>query len=316
VGNNIYIQGNIIVPNSGSHNITGNLVTTISTTGTSIVSGNETVYGTETIGGLLTASGGIVSYLDASFNNRVLVGSDVSLGGRLYVQGASIFTGTTQHTGLVTFLGVGPIMMGNNIQTGTIPSSAIVGGIQSGGSGVDLSTNQTINGVKTFGNIITASGGIVSYSDVSINTRIFVNGDSSMNGNLYIGKTLKPVNISEAFTTTSSSASSYTFDFSTGSTFYVSSPPALNFTCNFTNVPSDINRTYVITLIINSTTNKTFANSVQINSNTASTPNYANGIPTSIISGNVITQSISIQRITTGDTSLNFSLLSAVTAWY
>jgi hypothetical protein len=65
-----------------------------------------------------------------------------------------------------------------------------------------------------------------------------------------------------------------------------------------------------------STTNKTFCNSVQINGNTAITPNYANGIPTSFTSGNVITQSVSIQRITAGDVAANVIVLSAVTAWY
>jgi hypothetical protein len=137
-----------------------------------------------------------------------------------------------------------------------------------------------------------------------------------MNGNLSVSKILKPTTISEPFITNAGTTSPYTLDYSTGATFYITLPPSSNFTCNITNVPSDINRTYVITLIITSTTNKTFCNSVQINSNTAITPNYANGILTSITSGNVITQSISIQRISSGDVAANVTVLSSVVPWY
>jgi hypothetical protein len=133
---------------------------------------------------------------------------------------------------------------------------------------------------------------------------------------LYVSKVIKSTTISEVFLTNTGTTSPYTLDYSTGSTFYITTPPASNFTVNFSNVPTDINRTYVATLIITATSNKTFCSSVQINGNTAITPNYANGIPSSITSGNVITQSVSIQRITAGDIAANVSVLSAVTAWY
>lgn len=53
--------------------------------------------------------------------------------------------------------------------------------------GVDLSANQIVNGVKTFGNIITASGGIISLSDSTFNKSIYVLGDVSINGNVLLG---------------------------------------------------------------------------------------------------------------------------------
>jgi hypothetical protein len=143
-----------------------------------------------------------------------------------------------------------------------------------------------------------------------------VGSDASFGGNLFVNKILKPTTISESFITNSGTTSPYTLDYSTGATFYITSPPASNFTVNLTNVPSDINRTYVVTLIMTSTTNKTFCNYVQINGAVAITPNYANGIPTSITTGNVITQSISIQRISAGDVAANNTVLSAVTPWY
>jgi hypothetical protein len=163
---------------------------------------------------------------------------------------------------------------------------------------------------------LSLNGRLFLSNDASINNRIFVGADASFGGNLFINKVLKPVTISESFVTNSGTTSPYTLDYSAGSTFYITTPPATNFTVNLTNVPTDINRTYVATLIITSTTNKTFCNSLQINGNTAITPNFANGIPTSLTSGNAITQSISIQRITLGDVAANNSVLSAVTAWY
>jgi len=54
-------------------------------------------------------------------------------------------------------------------------------------SGVDLSANQIVNGVKTFGNIITASGGILSLSDSTFNKSVYVLGDVSINGNILLG---------------------------------------------------------------------------------------------------------------------------------
>jgi hypothetical protein len=137
-----------------------------------------------------------------------------------------------------------------------------------------------------------------------------------MNGNLYVAKILRPVTISEPFVTKTGTTSPYALDYSTGSTFYITTPPGSNFTCNFTNVPTDINRTYVSTLIITATANKTYCTSISINGSAGFMPNYAGGQPTAFTSGNVITQSISIQRITAGDTAANVSVLSSVIAWY
>jgi hypothetical protein len=216
---------------------------------------------------------------DVSMNSRLYVGGDVSLNGRIFMQ-----TGSNIYVGGVLFTG---------------SSGGSGGGITS-----DLSTN-----ARLFVN-----------GDVSMNSRLYIGSDASINGNLYVSKLLKPTGISENFITNTGTTSPYTFDYSTGSTFYVTTPPATNFTCNFTNVPSELNRTYVATIIINTITNNTnryFCNSVRVNSATATTPFFANGIPTApLTSSNYITQSISIQRITTGDTYPNYVALSAVTAWY
>jgi hypothetical protein len=127
---------------------------------------------------------------------------------------------------------------------------------------------------------------------------------------------LRTTTISEVFNTNTTTSAAYTFDFSTGSTFYLTAPHSGNFTSTITNVPSDINRTYVITLIINSTTNRTYSTSVIINSGNSIAPFFANGTPTIPTTAKYLTQSISIQRISLGDNTGNVIILSSVVPWY
>jgi hypothetical protein len=142
-----------------------------------------------------------------------------------------------------------------------------------------------------------------------------ISGNAYIGGNVVVSSSFKPTIITEPFATNTGTTSPYTLDYSTGATFYITTPPASNFACNFTNVPTDTGRTYVATLIISSGTNKTFCNAVQINtSGTNLTPAYANGIPSSITSGTYITQSISIVRISAGDTAA--TILASITPWY
>lgn len=112
-------------------------------------SGTSNLYIQTYVKGFVDMSGGNLVLR----NNSIYVNTgDVSMGGRLFVQGNATFQ-------------TPPIFSGNNIIAGTIPASAISGGVQT--NGMDLSSNQTAFGIKTFGNIITASAGIISYSDVS-----------------------------------------------------------------------------------------------------------------------------------------------------
>jgi predicted acyltransferase (DUF342 family) len=89
---------------------------------------------------------------DISLNTRLFVGGDASLNGKVYV-GKDL-----QVIGNIT----------GNYPTNSIPLSAVIGGL---GSSVDLSTNQTISGVKTFMN------------DVSLNSRLFIGGNLTIAGN-------------------------------------------------------------------------------------------------------------------------------------
>ena len=278
--------------------LTSPVISSISNSGTiTIPSGTDTLAtltGTQTLTNkTLTTSGLLTALADASLNARLFVGSDVSFSGRLFLSNDASMNGN---------LSIAKDMsIGGNLYVYT------------------YTTRQTITELSyqlIVAQDLSLNGRLFLSNDASINNRVFIGSDVSMGANLFISKVLKPVTISESFVTNSGTTSPYTLDYSTGSTFYITTPPATNFTVNLTNVPTDINRTYVATLIITSTTNKTFCNSLQINGNTAITPNFANGIPTSFTSGNVMTQSISIQRITLGDVAANNSVLSAVTAWY
>jgi len=235
---------------------------------------------------------------DISMNSRLFVGGDVSMNGNTYIGGDAGLTinNSMSMNGIINQLIDAP-MVGNTVYMGSnVPNDSFIG------------------------------GRLYVYNDTNLYNRLFVSNDVFMNGNIYLSsghnvfydstQLTSGGSGNELFTTNSGTTSPYTLNYLNGTTFYITSPPSSNFTCNLTNLPSDINRTYVITLIITATSNKTFCDSFQINGNTAITPYYANGIPTSITSGNVITQSISIQRISVGDIATNVNVLSAVTPWY
>jgi hypothetical protein len=145
-------------------------------------------------------------------------------------------------------------------------------------------------------------------------------GDVSMNGNLAVSKLAKLSAVSEVMSVITSSTPPYTIDFSTAGTFYlVNQFSSSNFTVYVVNVPSDINRSYVFTLMYPASTYKGYCNTIQVSSTgTASGTNltvyFANGSPSTIAQATYITQTISIVRTTAGDA--NATVLSTVTAWY
>jgi hypothetical protein len=178
-------------------------------------------------------------------------------------------------------------------------------------AGSETFTNKTLNGSTFF-------TGTAGTTNLQITT-----GDASMNGNLSVGSVFKPFIISEYYVTNAGTTSPYTFDFNTGTIFYVTSPPSSNFTSNFTNVPTDINRTFVCTIYIISTTNKVFSNYITITgtspNNVASaviTPGYGGGIPT-ITLGNVITQTFAFLKTGAGSyTTVNCSVITSINNYY
>jgi hypothetical protein len=153
VNGNININGNIVGPSTGTHSIGGTLTTTTSVTTTSSVLGNETVTGSETIAGGLFVTGG-----DASFNNRLFVLKDASMSGNVAVAGNLTVTGTV------------------SFPVGSISAATISGGFPY----VDLTTAQTVAGIKTF------SSKLVAGADLSANARLSVASDASVGGNVAV----------------------------------------------------------------------------------------------------------------------------------
>jgi translation initiation factor 1 (eIF-1/SUI1) len=189
----------------------------------------------------------------------------------------------------------------SNVLTGTIYSAG----------------NTTYNYSLTYSPLVIANS-VTGYTTNAVQLAMDATASNQLNltGNLNVTGTVYPTSMSESFTTITTSTSPLTLNFGNGATFYLTSPPATNFTCNITNVPSAIGRTYLCTLIITASSTKTFCNSVQINGNTAITPYFANGIPTSITTGTFITQTIAIQRILAGDVAGCVNVLSTITPWY
>jgi len=288
------------------------------------------------LNGSLYVNGVTIQQGDVSMNSKLFVGNDVTIYGKLnvyeYQSNNILYTNvtTTSYTlvvaedmslnGKLTLIGDASInnrLFVSNDASFNNNMFVKARSIQQGD--VSLNSRLFVSGDVSFNSNMFTQGTTILNGDISLNNRLFVRNDASLNGNVFINNILKPTTISESFTTIATGSSPYTLNYSTGSVFYLAPPPASNFTCNITGVPYDTGRTYVITLIIDSSTNKTFCNSVQINGSTAFTPWFANGIPTSITSGNSISQSLAIQRIIGGgsaDLSSNSKVLSSVTPWY
>ena len=90
---------------------------------------------------------------DLSLNGKLIVSSDVSLNSKLFVKGDASFNGRVDICG--NFYA--------NYPANSIPSSAIIGGVSGGSTGsVDISSNQTISGVKTFTNGLNVGNTLMS----------------------------------------------------------------------------------------------------------------------------------------------------------
>jgi len=188
VSGNMKITGDIIIDGSGQLrtlnqyfyllNDTVQFITMGTTTSTITVGGNSTLV---QIPGKLFVNG------DASFNTRVIVGSDVSLGGRLFVQGTSVQNGDASFNRRVIVgsdisLGGRLFVQGTSVQTGdsSFNTRVIVGSDVSLGGRLFVQGTSVQTGDSSFNNRVIVG------SDVSLGGRLFVLGDSTMNGNLLL----------------------------------------------------------------------------------------------------------------------------------
>jgi hypothetical protein len=142
---------------------------------------------------------------DASFNKRILVGSDVSLGGRLFVMGTTAFSDaiTTDASFNKRLLVGSDVSLGGRlfVQGTTAFSDAITTDASFNkrilvGSDVSLGGRLFVMGTTAFADAITTDASfnkrVLVGSDVSLGGRLYVSGttsltgDVSMNGNLQV----------------------------------------------------------------------------------------------------------------------------------
>jgi hypothetical protein len=222
---------------------------------------------------------------------NLFVLSDTSMNGNSYVGGRTTLVGDISAN---SKLSLGSDLAINGFST--FKNDVTMNNTLTLGGNLTLNGNVIVNGVNTtFMNNAQFSNNLYVIKDVSLNGNTFINNDLSVNGNVTIGKYTKINRITEEIIPNATSSSPFTFDLNTGSVFYLSAPPAANFTCNFTNYPNtstDANRSFVVTLIINSVTNKTYCNTLQVGG-TATTLIYNGGAAAiSVSSATVITQTL------------------------
>jgi hypothetical protein len=170
---------------------------------------------------------------------------------------------------------------------------------------------------------------LINFNDISLNNRLFVGSDASFGGNFYISKKLGINNLTPQYNLDVSgtinsnnilytnrlsnqiqASSSTTFDYNTGSVFYIDSPGSSNFTASFINVPTRLYQSYIIKLIINASTNKVYANAVNINGS-AKTLYYNGGVSSvSVSSALMILQSIEIVNTSVSASSIITTVMS------
>jgi hypothetical protein len=126
-------------------------------------------------------------------------------------------------------------------------------------------------------------------SDASFNARLFVGGDSTINGNLFANN-YNITKLSEQLQPNASTGTPITFNYSTGAVFIMTGTIVANFTSAFTNVPTILNRSHTISIIIPA---KFYATAITVNGNACTL--YFNGGGSAIsISGST---SIVVQTI-------------------
>jgi hypothetical protein len=245
-GGNLRVNGDVSF--NGETRVGGNLNIVKTTASTSVTTGAFIVGGGMGVGGNIWSGGNLFAAGDASFNNRLFVGGDVSFGGNLRVNGDVSFNSNLRVGGNL-----------NIVKTTASTSSGTGALIVNGGVGV--------------GGNIWSDGNLFAAGDVSLNQRLTVGGaDSSFNGNLFVGGYtnvngyINADSYIEKFVNVVTSSGTYTANFNNGLIIYVkeftgSSTPTLS----ITNLPVDLNQSYVFSVIYRGAATGTYFSSLNIN---------------------------------------------------
>ena len=222
------------------------------------------------------------------------------------------------------------------LSTVTAPIQNALNNKANNASVVNLTTDQTIGGLKTFSSNVT----VPSLNNITSTTLGYLDATSSIQTQLNNrALTSDAVNLSSAQTIGTSATktwnninnfsrlieqvqaltvttNAFTFDFSTSSVGYCTPSSATNMTCSITNLPFSTysGSSFTITVIINASTNKNYVTTVNVNGS-AQTVRFAGGSANiTVASAIYIIQTITV--LVLPGTSTIGGVLSAVTQWY
>ena len=183
-GNLVITSGNIQTTNSDASIYTDSNINNVFIGSTS---GNSTIQNDLSLNGRLLVGG------DASFNGNLLLQKDLSMNGDLKISTGNIIT--SSNTGNL-FTTASDVFIGSTSGITTTNNKLMVlgdmslngnlvitsGNIQTTNSDASIYTNSNINNVF----IGSTTGNTTIQNDLSLNGRLLVGGDASLNGNLFL----------------------------------------------------------------------------------------------------------------------------------
>ena len=190
--------------------------------------------------------------------------------GRTGATGITGMTGSTGVTGATGFTGVTGITgpTGSTGYTGvTGPAGASANTGATGPTGPNLWSNTNSNIYYDAGQVVVGASSISSLTD----TVLYANGPIHTSKYVYLNNIVESVS-----TTYTSGTNAYTFDFNVGSTFLIAgTAPTANYSATINISSLNTTRTYIVTIINNTTSASSYyCNSVTINSTAVTNTNF------------------------------------------
>jgi len=181
-------------------------------------------------------------------------------------------------------------------------------------SATATSTYQTISGMSSY---LTSATAASTYGTLTALANI-LNGTTSHTGFTNSGTTnltglTNILEVSETVASVAVSSNIATCSYSSGAVFYVTGQTA-NFTLALTNLTPSANKTYSVTLLINASTNKFYANALTIGGTSTNFIYNGGSASVSVSSANTIIQQFNI--VYTSSTSAPVFVISSISQAY